>query len=83
MMMGISDEKVQLLQHVGVVTDGGVQDVERDEDMEVAGCEEVGEEENGEGTYDGFEEGEWERGMCVKRRERVMGVKRERGMKMK
>ena len=43
MMIDFSDEKVRLLQQVGVVNegnDGGVQDVEINENMEGGGCAE-------------------------------------------
>eukprot|EP00731_Ephydatia_muelleri_P022919 Em0015g502a len=62
---GIPDEKVRLLQQVGVVNegnDGGVQDVEINENMEGGGYAEEGEadldgcEEEGEADHDGCEE---------------------------
>eukprot|EP00731_Ephydatia_muelleri_P023734 Em0016g5a len=64
-MIDFSDEKVRLLQQVGVVNegnDGGVQDVEINENMEGGGYAEEGEadldgcEEEGEADHDGCEE---------------------------
>ena len=65
-MIDFSDEKVRLLQQVGVVNEGidcGVQDVEINENMEGGGCAEEGEadldgcEEEGEADHDGCEKG--------------------------
>ena len=64
-MIDFSDEKVRLLQQVGVVNegnDGGVQDMEINENMEGDGCAEEGEadldgcEEERVGDHDGCEE---------------------------
>ncbi|KAL5484240.1 hypothetical protein EMCRGX_G020702 [Ephydatia muelleri] len=72
-MIDFSDEKVRLLQQVGVVNegnDGGVQDVEINENMEGGGYAEEGEadldgcEEEGEADHDGCEEGEGDHDGC-------------------
>ena len=64
MMIDFSDEKVRLSQQVGVVNegnDGGVQDVEINENMEEGGCA-----EEGEADLDGCEEGEADHDGCEK-----------------
>ena len=94
-MIDFSDEKVRLLQQVGVVNegnDGGVQDVEIDENMEGDGCEKEGEGdgcEDGDGDgcaeereadHDGYaEEGEGDHDGCEEEGEGDHdGVRRER-----